>query len=81
MMTELIAAVTALVGEETQRAKVNHGKKYASLHEGDRRNKFQRKQDMHGLFTPKNKYGPPAILCHLCESCFLQLLDELEVSL
>lgn len=34
MMNELIAAVTALVGEETQRAKENHGEKYASLHEG-----------------------------------------------
>lgn len=34
MMNELIAAVTALVGEETQRAKENHGEKYASMHEG-----------------------------------------------
>lgn len=34
MMNELIAAVTTLVCEETQRAKENHGEKYASLHEG-----------------------------------------------
>ena len=34
MMNDLIAAVTALVGEEIQRAKENHGEKYASLHEG-----------------------------------------------
>ena len=34
MMNELIDAVTALVGEETQRAKEQYGEKYASLHEG-----------------------------------------------
>ena len=34
MMNGMIAAVTALVGEETQRAKENHSEKYASMHEG-----------------------------------------------
>ena len=44
--------------------------------------KVQRKMDMKKLYASVGTSCPvPKILCHLCQSCFCALLDELEVSM
>jgi len=42
---------------------------------------WQEKKEMEKLYYSEERYSPPKVLCHLCKSCFLLLLDELEVSL
>lgn len=39
------------------------------------------KKSMTALYMKTDTYDPPRILCHLCDRCLPELLDELEVSM
>lgn len=40
-----------------------------------------RKKDMITLLARQGSYDMPRTLCHMCQGCMTQLLDELEVSM
>ena len=39
------------------------------------------KRNMPTLLARQSTYSPVRTLCHLCPTCFVELLDELEVSM
>ena len=43
--------------------------------------KEQNKKRMVQVYVKNGSYAPMRILCHVCQDCMPQLLDELEVSM
>ena len=41
---------------------------------------YSPKRFMRPIFTSASSSAPPKILCYLCESCYCDLLDYLEIS-